>query len=401
MRPKALYAKGLLTGLPVRLETSVDGRVSLQPCQEGRRTEWWVAPGLLDLQVNGFAGVDFQQSGLTSEQLLQSAMGLLRCGCTCFFPTVVSDDWDAMLEKLSQLKDLRAQHPLLRAMMAGWHLEGPFLSEERGYHGAHPPEKQVDPKPSHFRALRALLGPDPILVTLAPERKGSLQAIRTASQLGIGISLGHTNADARTIREATESGAVGFTHLGNACPQLLDRHQNILWNILDQDSLRISLIPDGLHVSPTLFRLIHRAYPGNCIQYVTDAMSAAGAPPGRYTLGKLVLDVGPDRIVRQPGETNFAGSSLTPIEGVRRAFRMLHGEGIASIGRVDNWGRRERELLASIWRRYSVVPGTWVRHQGGRGSGAVPSYCLFRLDPETVVRDLRVFADGKEWEDLA
>jgi N-acetylglucosamine-6-phosphate deacetylase len=123
------------------------------------------------------------------------------------------------------------------------------------------------------------------------------------------------------LKQAADAGATGFTHLGNGCPRDLDRHDNILWRVFERPELTVSLIPDKIHVSPSLFRLIHRAI--GKIFYTTDAMSAAGAVPGRYKLGDMDLEVGADRIVRQPGQTNFAGSALSPIDGVFRAAEML------------------------------------------------------------------------------
>src|SRR5204863_2163181 len=135
----------------------------------------------------------------------------------------------------------------------------------------------------------------------------------------IKISLGHTNASSELLRQAVEAGAAGFTHLANGCPRELDRHDNILWRVFETPGLTVSLIPDRIHVSPPLFRLIHRTLGQESIYYTTDAMSAAGAPPGKYRLGKMELQVGADQIVRQPGKQLFAGSALRPIDGVFRA----------------------------------------------------------------------------------
>src|SRR5262249_27448287 len=120
------------------------------------------------------------------------------------------------------------------------------------------------------------------------------------------------------------AGATGFTHLANGCPRELDRHDNIIWRVLETSGLIVSLIPDQIHVSSALFRLIHRLVDANSIYYTTDAMAAAGSSPGRYSLGRVGVEVGADGIVRQPGKTNFAGSSLRPIDGVFRAAQMLN-----------------------------------------------------------------------------
>src|SRR6185369_13552349 len=131
---------------------------------------------------------------------------------------------------------------------------------------------------------------------------GALEAIRLAASHGIKISLGHTNASADVLARAVAAGAVGFTHLGNGCPRELDRHDNIVWRVFETPGLLVSLIPDRIHVSPPLFRLIHRVLAAESIYYVSDAMSGAGMPPGRYKLGGLELEVGADQVVRQPGK---------------------------------------------------------------------------------------------------
>jgi N-acetylglucosamine-6-phosphate deacetylase len=278
---------------------------------------------IFDPQVNGYAGVDFQADHPTPERLRIATQGWRRDGGDQFFLTLVTDHWPVLLNRLRQLRALVVGRPDLRDVIPGWHIEGPFLSDQPGFHGAHEPALMLDPTRDHLQQLRDAVGSDPLLLTLAPERRGAIEAIAEARRLGITISLGHTNASATQIREAVSAGATGFTHLGNACPQQLDRHDNILWRVADVPNLTIGLIADGLHVSPLLFRLLHRVVSPERIYYTTDAMSAAGAPPGDYPLGRLRLHVGPDRIVRQPGRSNFAGSALMPNELLPRASEML------------------------------------------------------------------------------
>lgn len=337
-----------------------------------------MAPGLFDVQVNGFGGVDFQAGGLAAAALEQAVAALRRFGCTRFLLTLITDEWDALMARLERLKLLREASATLKTAIAGWHVEGPFLSPEPGYHGAHDPSLMRDPSPELIRELRAVAGESPLLMTLAPERDGALEAIALARSLGITISLGHTNASAEALAAAVRAGATGFTHLGNACPQLLDRHDNILWRALDTPGLQVSLIPDGRHVSPALFRLVHRALPRDAVFYTTDAMAAAGAPPGRYSLGRLELEVGTARIVRPPGRTHFAGSALTAIEGVFRAAAML---GVP-------W--------QETWRRFSELPADWIGVPGGLMVGAPADFCLVRPRAEPPAVELRVFAAGQE-----
>ena len=322
MNTGRVIAKSYATGQPLEIEWREGRIVDILPVPAPLEDLPWLAPGLIDQQVNGFAGVDFQQDHLSREDLLTAVHALRHHGCLRFFLTLVTDDWERMLERLTHLKSLRDGDPELSAAMAGWHLEGPFLSDKRGFCGAHDPRFMIEPTPPRLRRLRDLTRRDPVLLTLAPERRGAFEAIALAVSLGFKVFLGHTDASARELTRALQAGATGFTHLGNGCPVALDRFDNILWRVLDLPFPSVSVIPDGIHVSPALFRLLHRSLASSAIIYVTDAMAAAGAAPGTYSLGALTLEVGADRVVRLPGAPNLAGSALTSLEGVWRAAQM-------------------------------------------------------------------------------
>jgi len=198
----------------------------------------------------------------------------------------------------------------------------------------------------------------PTLLTIAPERPGAIEAIRLAVAAGIRVSLGHTNAPLALLREAVAAGASGLTHLGNACPQTWDRHDNSVWRALEIDSFAVGLIPDGIHVSPALFRIFHRLLSSKRIYYTTDAMAAAGAPSGVYHLGELALEVGIDRVVRQPGRDHFAGSALSPFAGILRASEMLG----------TSW--------RAVWPRFSTQPAAVMGFRSGLETGCPADFCL-------------------------
>lgn len=338
-----------------------EGRISeVKPAADAIPADYWIAPSLFDLQLNGYAGVDFQQDHVALPDLLKAARALAAAGCCRFFIALITDDWPRMLGRLRRLRALMKQSPELQQALAGWHLEGPFLSAEPGFHGAHDPALMRDPTPAHAQELRAVAGEDPLLVTVSPERAGSVDFIRAAVSNGIVVSLGHTNASAQMLHEAIEAGATAFTHLGNGCPQMLDRHDNILWRIFERPELKVSLIPDRIHLSPIFFRLAHRLVQPGHILYTTDAMAAAGAPPGRYQLGKLDLEVGRDQVVRQPGKPLFAGSALRPIDGVVRAAQMLD----------CSW--------QEAWPRLSTVPANLVGLRNELTVGEPADFCLLK-----------------------
>jgi N-acetylglucosamine-6-phosphate deacetylase len=274
--------------------------------------------------------------------------------------TLITDEWPRMLERLRRYQALRIRHHELKQAILGFHVEGPFLSSKPGFCGAHNPAFMRDPTPDAIRELSETNGHTPLLLTIAPELPGAIEAIRQAISMGFHINLGHTDATAAQLATAIASGARAFTHLGNGCPQLLDRHDNILWRGLDADAaLYISLITDGHHVSPELFRLIHRLR-GEKIYYTTDAMSAAGAGPGKYRLGRLTLEVQSDGIVRFPGGTNFAGSSLTPVAGVFKAAAMIKG----------SW--------RDVWDFFSLKPAQRMDLQNSLEVGSPAEFCILQ-----------------------
>ncbi|MDB6111084.1 MAG: N-acetylglucosamine-6-phosphate deacetylase [Pedosphaera sp.] len=372
-----ICARHYATGKSVRLRWQHGKITHLEPAPTSASDDLWLAPALFDPQINGYGGIDFQKDELTTDDLLSATRQLRAAGCTRFLLTLITDAWPKLTARLHRLRNLRSQSPELESAIVGWHMEGPFLSPEPGFHGAHEPALMLSPTAAHVQELRAITGNDPLLLTMAPERPGTLEAIACATALGIKVSLGHTNASAETLGQAVSAGATGFTHLGNGCPRELDRHDNILWRVLETPGLTVSLIPDLIHVSPAPFRLIHRLLRAKAIYYTTDAMAAAGAPPGRYRLGRTEVEVGPNQIVRQPGKTNFAGSALRPIDGVFRAARMLNRP----------W--------QEVWDRSSRAPADLLGLVSGLEPGEQADFCLLKISDADALSDLKVYASGK------
>ena len=196
-----------------------------------------------------------------------------------------------------------------------------------------------------FEQLQRAAGGNIRLVTLAPELPGSAELIRAVLSTGAQVSLGHSRADDTDIEAAVEAGARFCTHLGNGVPQQLHRHDNVVQRLLARDELIAFFIPDGIHLPPWVLKNFFHAKPAGKALFTTDCMAAAGATTGHYTLGNLLLEVGEDRVVRQPGGKNFAGSALCPDEGVRNlenwlgldaaAARHLFSTAIANIFRIE------------------------------------------------------------------
>jgi N-acetylglucosamine-6-phosphate deacetylase len=275
-----------------------------------------VKTSLFDIQINGFAGVDFQQPDLTGEDLKRAMDRLAARETLRFFVALISDSIDALCAKLRNMERIRSVDSRVAESVCGYHLEGPWLSPEAGYRGAHDPQFMGPPLSADFDKLQRAAGGNIRLITLAPEWRGSAEFIREVTGRGVEVSIGHSNASAADIEAAIQAGARFCTHLGNGVPALLPRHDNVMQRLLSRDELTAFLIPDGMHLPPGVLKNFFRAKPPGRALFTTDCMAAADAPAGRYRLAHLELEVGEDRMVRMPGSMQFAGSALTPPEGV-------------------------------------------------------------------------------------
>ncbi len=278
---------------------------------------------LFDIQVNGFAGVDFQQPDLSAADLRRAVDGLAAHETPRFFLTLITDGIDSLGAKLKNLERLRSVDPVVGEAVCGYHIEGPWLSPEPGYRGAHDPQHMCAPNISGFDRLQEAAGGHIKLLTLAPELPGSAHVIRHVVCSGVQVALGHTNASDADIDKAIEAGAMFCTHLGNGVPAEMHRHNNVTQRLLARDELTAFFIPDGIHLPPFVLKNFFRAKPRGKALFTTDCMAAAGASPGLYRLLNNVLEVTEDRIVRVPGSPTFAGSALCPDEGVRNAALLL------------------------------------------------------------------------------
>jgi len=279
---------------------------------------------LFDYQVNGFAGVDFQSPELTLEAMRHAVERPRRHRMAKILLTLVTDSVESLCRKLERMEALRRSDPVIAKVICGYHLEGPWISREAGYHGAHPRELVCEKaRVEDFKKLQEAAGGNIRLVTLAPEVRGAVSVIEVAVKAGVRVGLGHTNAPETAIDEAIRAGATLAIHVGNAVPSLLHRHDNVIQRLLARDELFAGLIPDGIHLPPFVLKNFYRSKPEGKVFFTTDCMAAAGAPPGRYRLAGLDLEVGGDGVVHLPGDERFAGSSLTLDRGVVNLTRWL------------------------------------------------------------------------------
>ena len=261
-------------------------------------------PGLVDLQVNGFAGVDFGDPATTAAGIVRAVEAIQKTGVTRFLPTLVSSSLDAFATCARTL--VKTAHPAI----AGIHMEGPYISPEDGPRGAHGVSTFGAPTSPTSDAGRTRPRGRIRLVTLAPEAPGALTLVEHLAESGVRVAIGHTAASGPPIRDAVAAGATLSTHLGNGCAQTLPRHPNLIWEQLAEDRLLASFIVDGHHLPPaTVHAMLRAKTPARTI-LVTDAIAAAGMPPGIYTLGGQKLELDATGRVAAPGAPNLAGSAL-------------------------------------------------------------------------------------------
>jgi N-acetylglucosamine-6-phosphate deacetylase len=265
-----------------------------------------------DLQVNGYAGTDFNRDGLTADALHHACECLRADGCSQILATFITDTIDNLQQRMGTLAALRARDPLAQEVIAGIHIEGPFINGEKGYVGAHPPHCV---KPATVEDAKRLVDAAQglaKLVTLAPECDAGFQTSTWLAGQGIVVSAGHCNPSFDTLKAATEHGVSMFTHVGNGCPMQMHRHDNIIQRALAlRDRLWLCFIPDGVHVDFFALGNYLRAAGLERSIFVTDAISAARLGPGNYTLAGWDIVIGEDLVARSPDGSHFVGSTVT------------------------------------------------------------------------------------------
>ena len=274
-----------------------------------------------DLQVNGFAGVDFNRPGLSGEELLRASRALWAHGVAQFLPTVITASLNAMAQTLATIRRAREDAPVLARAVPGIHLEGPFLCPQDGARGAHPRAHLLDPDWETFCHLQEAAGGHIRLVTLAPERPGALDLIERLRAAGVVVAIGHTDATEADIDAAVQAGAQLSSHLGNGAHAVLPRHRNYIQKQLATDGLLASIIVDGHHLAEYFVKNVVRCKGPERVILITDSMAAAGAPPGMYRLGEVLAEAQPDGVVRLPGTPYLAGSALTMDRAVANVRR--------------------------------------------------------------------------------
>jgi N-acetylglucosamine-6-phosphate deacetylase len=326
-------------GNPVEIGISDGHIVSISTPADSVAKDIYIGPGFMDIQVNGYAGVDYNAVQEDILNLGQISRELLKVGVTSHFPTIITNSPEQISKLILQVVDLRNKDGIASECIPGIHIEGPFISPEDGPRGAHPREFVQAPDWDLFQRWidegEGLIR----MVTLSPEWKNSVSFIKRCIDAGILVSIGHSNATHEQISEAVKAGARLSTHLGNGTHPLLARHPNYLWSQLAEDNLAASIIADGFHLPAEVIRVFKKVK-NNDLILVSDSTSLAGMPPGDYDLhigGQVTLS-SEGKLHMRSNPKMLAGSAMNLLQGVNFLLK------------------KELADLAEAWEMASVLP---------------------------------------------
>ena len=310
----------LFNNTPIEI-TVVDDRVQSICEVAAADTDIQIAPALIDIQVNGFAGFDLNVASVTPADVCAMVRALWRVGTGFLCPTVVTGSFNAICNSLRAIVEACKADTLVNHAILGIHLEGPYISAEEGPRGAHPLEHVRAPDWDEFQRWQDIADGQIAIVTLAPEKKGALPFIEKLVANGIVAAVGHTNASADAIHAAIDAGAKLSTHLGNGAHALIRRHPNYIWDQLGADELWASLIVDGHHLPPAVAKSMMRAKTLDRCLLISDAVALAGMAPGIYQFAGKSVELTAERCVRLVGTEYLAGSAIELARGIENSVR--------------------------------------------------------------------------------
>lgn len=280
-----------------------------------------ITRGLVDIQVNGFAGVDFNDANITSGALDHALEAMLATGVTTCLPTIITAYPEELEARFAAL-DKAVQNSRLGPLMCpGYHLEGPFLNPAPGFCGCHPANAMIEADAALVSYLQGLIERPILLTTIAPEVTGGLDFIKAMRAENRLVSIGHSSANHDMIAAAATAGAGLSTHLGNGLPQVLPKLDNPLFAQLAEDRLLATFIADGIHIPPHALKALMRAKGLDRSALVTDAVAAARAPTGIYDFAGMRVERSSGGTVSQSGVDGLAGSALCMDDAVRNLVR--------------------------------------------------------------------------------
>lgn len=315
----------------------------------------YIAPGLIDNQVNGYMGVSFVDMGgeLTMAGIKEATRALWKDGVTTYIPTLTTNKKEIYLKNLSLLAKAK-EDPELLGSIPGFHMEGPYISPEDGYRGAHPLVSVRKPDWNEFVELYKASGENILQVTIAPEVDGAMDFISKLKENNIVVAIGHHNASAREVKEAVDRGVQTVTHLGNGLANTINRHENPLWPQLADDRLMISIIADGFHLLPEQIRVFYKTKGPEKTILTSDVSALGGMPPGKYlnVVGDT-LELTVDGAVIYPAQNNLAGSGSPLNKGIGHIIKVTG----CSLAEAIQMSSSNPARLNGLTDRGAMVPG--------------------------------------------
>lgn len=335
---------GILTGIHYKTEKPItlkikSGLIEKISAASDFKPNRFIAPGLVDLQINGFKGVDFNEPGLTEDKVLEITQELFKEGVTGYFPTLITNSAEAISNTLKILLQSCTESKFINQSLLGIHLEGPFLSAEDGPRGAHPLQYIQNPDWELFCKWQEIAQGKIRIITLAPELSGAISFIKKCVAAGVMVAIGHTAASPEQIQKAVKAGARFSTHLGNASHLVLPRHSNYIWEQLASENLWATLIADGFHLPQSLLSVFLKVKQNKSI-LVSDATKFAGLPLGSYH-----SHIGGSVELAENGRLFMKGSP-----------KMLAGSARSLLDCVDHLISTNLETTASVFDMASLRP---------------------------------------------
>ena len=350
----SMILEGILysTKKPVSIEISEGKILGIKEIRKlSGGTPLMVAPGLIDIQINGYNGIDFSDPELTAEDLKKTIRGLREVGVTTILATVTSNDHEHLMGAFRALSNALSD-PVVSMAIPGFHLEGPYISPEPGFRGAHPEMFIRPPDLEEFKQFQEAANNRIRLLTVAPEFEGVIPLIRYCVDNDIVVSLGHHNGTAEQITAAVDAGASFVTHLGNGCANMIHRHNNPLWPQLAEDRLTAGIIVDGFHLTKAEVQTFYKVKGDERTILVSDAVDLAGLPPGEYQRWGGTVVLTPD-VVKLPAEDVLAGAA-SPIS--KCVGNMMDFTG-CSLESAINMATRNPARLISLENIGEIKPG--------------------------------------------
>jgi len=364
------------TGEPVRVEIRNGFIERIDEAGKIAGNKQFIAPGLIDNQINGYAGVDFSSDSLKEEDLLEAAKAIWSGGVTSFFPTLITNSHERLLRNFTTLSNALHGNSELRDSIPGFHLEGPYISPVEGYRGCHPEQYIRKPSWEEFSAYQTAAGGRIVEITLAPEVDGAMEFIRKCTREGLIIALGHTDADARQVLEAVKYGARLSTHLGNGAANFIHRHKNPIWPQLANELLTPTIIADGHHLLPEEIQVFYKVKGPQNLILTSDVMFLAGMPPGKYTFLESEVVLTDDGLLYNPVLNCLAGASFPLKKGVENIMSftgcsltnaiIMASRNVADIFDLNDRGKLMRGMRADLilfersGNRMNIIK-TWIK----------------------------------------